>query len=87
MTEPSVTWSPTARRDLQRLPESVATAVIELVYGALTDEPTRLGKPMQGQFVGLWVARRGDYRVIFRPGERGLEIITIAHRRDAYRPR
>ncbi|MFM8773230.1 MAG: type II toxin-antitoxin system RelE family toxin [Actinomycetota bacterium] len=80
-------WSPTAKRSLQRLPESVATAVIEFAYGALRHDPARIGKPLQGELLGLWAARRGDYRVIYRFSDVTLDIAVIAHRRDAYRTR
>ena len=41
-----VRWSATARRWLAvRLPEPVAAAVVELVLGALSHDPRRVGKP------------------------------------------
>lgn len=58
---------------------------MELVYGSLLDNPLRVGKPLHGELEGLWVARRGDYRVIYDIPEGGLTIMAIAHRRDACR--
>lgn len=35
----SVQWTPTAQRDLRRLPEKIGTAVVEFVYGSLAKNP------------------------------------------------
>lgn len=72
---------------MQRLPEGVAAAAVELVYGALAEAPRRLGKPLQFDFEGLLSARRGDYRVIYQVDDerRLITVVEVAHRRDAYR--
>lgn len=84
-----IAWTPTARRALSRLPEKVGTAVVELCYGPLADNPARLGKPLRFELEGLHCARRGDYRVIYRidPGRRRVEVVAIERRSDAYRSR
>jgi mRNA interferase RelE/StbE len=47
-----------ARRALtDRLPEAVATAVVNFVTSALVQEPYRVGKPLRGELAGLWSAR------------------------------
>ena len=40
-----VAWTPTARRNLRRLPEKVAAAVVEFVYGTLAERPDRARSP------------------------------------------
>lgn len=77
---------PPARRALSRLPEKTAVAVVEFVYGALADNPYRVGKPLTGPFAGTWSARRGDYRVLYAVDdeERIVSVLTIAHRGDVY---
>jgi mRNA interferase RelE/StbE len=84
-----VEWAPSARRDLAKLPEKVATAVIEFIYGGLADNPRRVGRELHLELTGLRAARRGDFRVIYRIVEaRHRVIITaIAHRADIYRRR
>jgi mRNA interferase RelE/StbE len=82
--------TPPARRALtDRLPEAVATAVIDFLTTALITEPRRVGKPLRGDLVGIWSARRGTYRILYRIREDRSEVIVlrIEHRRDAYRPR
>lgn len=81
--------TPPARRAVaERLPESVAAAVIDFVTTALIDNPHRVGKPLRDDLHGVWSARRGTYRVLYRIHEERREVIVlrIDHRSDAYRP-
>jgi len=79
-----VAWTATSRRALTRLPEKVATAVVEFIYGLLADNPQRVGKPLRFELEGLHSARRGDFRIIYRITDR-VTILAIEHRADAYR--
>jgi mRNA-degrading endonuclease RelE of RelBE toxin-antitoxin system len=82
--------TPPARRALASdLPESVAAAVIEFLTGTLILHPRRVGKPLRGDLAGIWSARRGTYRILYRVVEEPREVIVlrIEHRRDVYRPR
>ncbi len=76
-----------ARRDLNNLPESVAAAVVELIFGALAENPQRIGKALTNKLTGRFSARRGQYRIIYRIIEEQIvvDVIRIAHRRNAYR--
>lgn len=81
--------TPPARRALTgKLPEPVAAAVIEFLTTALTHQPNRVGKPLRDDLVGVWSARRGTYRVLYRIREdlREVVVLRVEHRRDAYRP-
>lgn len=89
MTRYEVRVTPPARRAIEReLPEKVAAAVVEFIYGALADTPHRVGKPLRGSLAGMWSARRGEYRVVYTIDDQVVTIVvlTISHRRDAYRP-
>ena len=79
-----IAWTPTAKRALQRLPEKVATAAIEFIYGPLASNPKRVGKALRLNLEGLHSARRGDYRIIYRIDTR-VTITAIEHRADVYR--
>ena len=81
--------TPPARRALTgKLPEAVAAAVIEFLTTALIHHPHRVGKPLRDDLAGVWSARRGTYRVLYRIHEDLREVIVLGveHRRDAYRP-
>jgi mRNA interferase RelE/StbE len=85
----AIAWTTASRRALARLPEKVATAVVEFLYGSLAASPHRVGKPLKLSLEGLQSARRGDYRVIYRidDEQRLVTVIAIEHRSDIYRPR
>lgn len=92
MTEPSyrVTFSGPARRAVgHRLPESVATAVLEFCATALAENPHRVGKPLFGPLRGCHGARRATYRIVYRIDEDAhvVLVLDVAHRRDVYRPK
>lgn len=79
----------TADRQLARFPERVAIAVVEFVTGPLTENPHRVGHPLQRALAGLWSARRGAYRVVYEidDEQRTVVVLRIDHRADVYRPR
>ena len=85
----TIAWTGPAQCALRKLPEKVATAAVEFIYGSLSENPHRVGKPLRQGLAGLHSARRGGYRVIYRinTSEQTIEIAAIEHRADAYRPR
>ncbi len=77
-----------ARRQFDRLPISVAAAVLETL-DVIAGNPKRLGKRLALEHEGRWSARRGPYRIIYEliEEERLVRVVAIGHRRDVYRPR
>jgi mRNA-degrading endonuclease RelE of RelBE toxin-antitoxin system len=76
-----------ARRAIaQRLPESVAAAVLEFCDAALAVNPQRVGKPLFGPLAGCHAARRGTYRIVYRIDEnsRMVHVLDIEHRLEIY---
>lgn len=85
-----IRFQPSARRAIaQRLPESVAAAVLEFCESTLAIDPYRVGKPLFGPLAGCHGARRGTYRIVYRIDEssRTVHLVDIDHRADVYRPR
>ena len=82
-----VLTSPAARAIRETLPEPVAFAVIDFITGPLLDAPQRVGVELRGELEGVFSARRGTYRILYRIDEANLEVIVlrVAHRRDVYR--
>jgi mRNA interferase RelE/StbE len=78
----------TARRDIGRLPEKYAAAIVELLP-AIAANPRRPGKPLRLEWEGRWVARRGPYRIVYELDEaaRTVTVLAVAHRADVYRRR
>jgi mRNA interferase RelE/StbE len=83
----TVLLSPAAKRAIERdLPEAVAAAVVDFLYGPLAEDPHRVGKPLRLQLEGYWSARRGQYRVIYsiHDDEVLVRVVRLSHRADAY---
>jgi mRNA interferase RelE/StbE len=78
-----------AERQLARLPERIAAAVVEFLLGPLCENPRQVGHQLQRELAGLWSARRGAYRVIYEINDedRIVSVLRIEHRSDVYRPR
>lgn len=77
-----------ARRALaDELPEAVATACLEFIYGALAANPYRVGKPLRPPATPHYSARRGQFRVVYHIDEDivVVEVVAMQHRRDVYR--
>lgn len=79
--------TPPAVRAVQiGLPEAVAAAVVEFMTGPLVASPRRVGKKLRRELQGIWSARRGTYRVLYRINDNTKEVVVlrIDHRRDVY---
>ncbi len=78
-----------AARQLNRLTESTAAAIVEFMLGALLENPQRVGGELQRELAGMRSARRGAYRIIYEidDAKRLVVIHRIEHRSTAYRPR
>jgi mRNA-degrading endonuclease RelE of RelBE toxin-antitoxin system len=78
-----------AERQLARLPERIAAAVVEFLLGPFCENPRQVGHQLQRELAGLWSARRGAYRVIYEINDedRTVSVLRIEHRSDVYRPR
>ena len=86
-----MTWSieveSSAQRSLRRLPDKVRDAALTCVYGPLAENPRRVGRPLGRGLSGLYCARRGSYRIIYRVvDERVLvQVVRVGPRSDVYR--
>lgn len=77
-----------AKRSLTHdLPEVVAAACFEFIYGPLAENPHRVGRQLRDPLFPLFCARRGEFRVVYDVIETEvvIQVVTIRHRRDAYR--
>jgi mRNA interferase RelE/StbE len=85
----SVELSGQARRNIhENLPLEVALAAMETIEGAIAVNPYQVDKPLDEPFDGYYSARRGTYRIVYwiNEAKHQVEIHSIRHRRDAYRP-
>ena len=85
----AIEWAPPAVRSLTRLPEKVAAASVEFIYGPLARAPHRVSHALRFELEGRHSARRGDHRIVYRidEPERRVIVLAIDHRADVYRRR
>jgi len=84
----TVVLSAAAKHAIERdLPQAVAAAVVDFLFGPLAADPHRVGKPLRLELEGLWSARRGQYRVIYsiHDDQVLVRVVRISHRADVYR--
>ncbi len=82
-----VVAGPAAPAISDELGEGIAAAMLDFITGALIVDPYRVGQELRNQLVGVYSARRGTYRVLYRIDDehRTVTVIRVDHRRDIYR--
>ena len=86
MAEYAVSFSRSARKELQKLPPQLVERIFPKIE-SLTAQPRPAGcKKLQGD-QNLWRIRVGDYRVVYALDDpRALvDIVAVRHRSEAYR--
>ncbi len=84
MPEYQVSLTQTAQRQLDKLPDSIATPILDAI-AKLAKEPRPSGcKKLQGR-PGYRI-RKGDYRILYEIVDKKLvvTVISIGHRKDVY---
>lgn len=86
MASYKVQWKASAKKELRRLPKEVIPRIITAVE-QLTSEPTPPGCRKLVGSSHTYRLRVGDYRILYSIQQLKLviEIIRVAHRKDAYR--
>lgn len=75
----------TAQKELDRLPDDVASRILTRLAGLQTNPCPTDVKKLKGR--DAWRIRVSDYRVIYEIHDRQLVvlIVTVGHRREIYR--
>jgi mRNA interferase RelE/StbE len=76
-------FTPEARAQLRAIDREAALRILETIarFGATGGGDVG---PLHGEWDGCYRLRIGDYRVIFRYIEDGLEILALGHRSEIY---
>ena len=69
MASYEVRISPEAKAGLEVLPGRIAAAAINYIRTHLRSAPERAGVEMRGTLKGTFVAKRGQYRIVYRIDE------------------
>lgn len=86
MSEYRITFARSARKDLSRLDKAVVSRIFTRIEALSVDPRPPGSRKIQGAD-DMWRIRVGNYRVIYTvaDADRVVDIITVRHRRDAYR--
>jgi mRNA interferase RelE/StbE len=75
--------TPPAQRALtSKLPELVAVALIDFLTTALIGNPHRVGRELRNDLAGIWSARLGTYRVLYRINAELREVVVVRIKHD-----
>lgn len=80
---PRVEYKASVASDLEALDPSTARRILNNIERALRTEG-RSGKPLAGEFEGLYRLRVKDHRVIDARMTDGYLVLRIGHREDVY---
>ena len=74
------------QKDMERLDRPTRKRILNKIEKHLAKDPKELGRPLVGQFQGLWRYRVGDFRVIYKVAEEEILIIVarVGHRKNVY---
>jgi len=79
-------WHEEAIQDLKQLDKTRQKAIVEKVKTYLVKDPLNIGKPLKGQFKGLYRLRFEDYTVVYAVDREDMKVIVarVKHRKDVY---
>ena len=93
MASPDRTWrveiTRAAEKQIQKLNRAAQESIVRFLRERirLAENPRQWGKPLDGDKVGLWRYRVGDYRLIcdIKDPEITILVLELGHRKDVYR--
>lgn len=78
-----VSYKSSIEKDLRKLDKKEAKRILDKIEKDLGKNPDE-GRPLKGDFQGLFRYRIGDYRVIYAKTVDGILVLRIGHRKDIY---
>jgi len=79
----------TAEKQITKLHRDAQQAIVRFLRErlAVTANPRQWGRPLQGEKLGLWRYRVGDYRLICDIQDERITVMVlqVGHRKDVYR--
>ena len=80
---PRIDYKASVATDLEALDPSMTRRILMKIERALTTEG-KTGKPLAGEFEGLYRLRIREYRVIYARTTAGYLVLRIGHREEVY---
>lgn len=80
---PEIEYKASVERDLRRIDKKQVSRIMGRIETVLGKDPGA-GEALKGEYKGLFRLRVGDYRVIYARTRKGVLILRIGHRGNAY---
>ena len=80
---PEIEYKASVERDLRRIDRKQAKRILDKIEEVLGNDPSA-GEALKGEYKGMFKLRVGDYRIIYSKTKKGVLILRISHRGDAY---
>lgn len=80
---PEIEYKASVERDLRRIDRKQRSRILCKVEETLAAD-LDAGEALKGEYKGLYKLRVGDYRVIYAKTRKGVLVLRISHRGDAY---
>ena len=70
-------------KQIRVLDQKVQIMIIKEVYS--WENGPKVGKPLHGEFKGVFSTRVGDYRVLYQIGGVKILVLSVSHRKNVYK--
>jgi len=86
MPDYSVTFARSARKELEKLPPTIAGRILGKIENLAIAPRPHGSLKLQGE-KNLWRIRIGDYRVVYEihDDKKSIDVAIVRHRKDVYR--
>lgn len=79
-----VFWKKSVSKDIKRITQEQQDKLINKIEKTLSKK-VKQGEKLKGKFEGLYKLRIGDYRVIYTFIPKGVLVLRLRHRKNAYK--
>lgn len=76
-------YKPSAVKQLKKIPKVELKKIIKKLETLKTDP--YVGKPLKGEFKGLYSVKPWPYRIIYEIASKKIVIYSVAHRQGSYK--
>jgi mRNA interferase RelE/StbE len=80
---PEIEYKASVEKDLRRIDRKQAKRILDKIEEVLRKDQAA-GEALKGEYKGLFKLRVGDYRIIYTKTKKGVLILRISHRGEAY---
>jgi mRNA interferase RelE/StbE len=80
---PEIEYKASVEKDLRRIDGKQAKRILDKIEEVLGKDPAA-GEALKGEYKGMFKLQVGDYRIIYTKTKKGVLILRISHRGDAY---